>query len=251
VSGPAHARPALYDGQLPRHALSCRRAAGHCPPCLRRAAALAACAPRSRCPPPLPPPSCAKVFTGHQHTFERLLLRCCWSPDGKRVAAGSADRIAYIWDADTCQLAYALPGHKGSVNDVAFHPKVRGLPARLPVCLPVCPVWVPARLPAYLASGAPRPGKLSWVGPGGIVRPACALLAHSLLTGSQALLGFSLLAAVGLPPLPCRPGPSTPSTPIHPIPCRFSPDCFHCFQEPIVASASSDRTIYLGELSFD
>lgn len=65
------------------------------------------------------------MFTGHQHTFERLLLRCCWSPDGKRVAAGSADRIVYIWDVQSLQLAYALPGHKGSVNEVAFHPKVR------------------------------------------------------------------------------------------------------------------------------
>lgn len=65
------------------------------------------------------------MFTGHQHTFERLLLRCSWSPDGKRVAAGSADRIVYVWDAASCELAYALPGHKGSVNEVVFHPKVR------------------------------------------------------------------------------------------------------------------------------
>ena len=68
---------------------------------------------------------CMKIFTGHQHTFERTLLRCAWSPDGKRVTAGSADRIVYIWDAATLQLAYALPGHKGSVNEVVFHPEVR------------------------------------------------------------------------------------------------------------------------------
>lgn len=73
--------------------------------------------------PYAPADRCAKVFTGHQHTFERLLLRCAWSPDGKRVAAGSADRVCYIWDAATCELAYALPGHKGSVNEVVFHPK--------------------------------------------------------------------------------------------------------------------------------
>ncbi|KAI8475516.1 MAG: WD40 repeat-like protein [Monoraphidium minutum] len=73
--------------------------------------------------PYAPPDRCAKVFAGHQHTFERLLLRCTWSPGGKRVAAGSADRIVYVWDADTLQLEYALPGHKGSVNEVAFHPK--------------------------------------------------------------------------------------------------------------------------------
>ncbi|GBF87484.1 U5 small nuclear ribonucleoprotein 40 kDa [Raphidocelis subcapitata] len=75
--------------------------------------------------PYAPANRCVKVFTGHQHTFERLLLRCCWSPDGKRVAAGSADRVVYVWGADSAQLAYALPGHKGSVNDVDFHPKAR------------------------------------------------------------------------------------------------------------------------------
>ena len=28
-----------------------------------------------------------------------------------------------IWDVNTRRLLYKLPGHKGSVNDVAFHPK--------------------------------------------------------------------------------------------------------------------------------
>lgn len=28
-----------------------------------------------------------------------------------------------IWDASSRKLLYKLPGHNGSVNDVAFHPK--------------------------------------------------------------------------------------------------------------------------------
>lgn len=40
------------------------------------------------------------------------------------MAAGSADRFLYIWDFETTEIMYKLPGHKGSVNDVAFHPDV-------------------------------------------------------------------------------------------------------------------------------
>jgi Prp8 binding protein len=64
-----------------------------------------------------------KVFQGHQHNFEKNLLRCCWSPDGRRIAAGSADRFVYVWDTVFQRLMYKLPGHLGSVNDVNFHPK--------------------------------------------------------------------------------------------------------------------------------
>jgi Prp8 binding protein len=64
-----------------------------------------------------------KVFQGHQHNFEKNLLRCAWSPDGRRIAAGSSDRSVYVWDTVFQRLMYKLPGHLGSVNDVHFHPK--------------------------------------------------------------------------------------------------------------------------------
>ncbi|CAA6667744.1 unnamed protein product [Spirodela intermedia] len=60
--------------------------------------------------PYAPENRCVKIFAGHQHNFEKNLLRCGWSPDGSRVTAGSADRMVY------------LPGHTGSVNETAFHP---------------------------------------------------------------------------------------------------------------------------------
>lgn len=69
-----------------------------------------------------PPERCVKVMTGHAHNFEKNLLRCAWSPDGKKVSAGSADRNTYIWTVETASLEYKLPGHKGSVNEVVFHP---------------------------------------------------------------------------------------------------------------------------------
>ena len=69
-----------------------------------------------------PPERCVKVMTGHSHNFEKNLLRCAWSPNGKQVSAGSADRNTYIWAVETASLEYKLPGHKGSVNEVDFHP---------------------------------------------------------------------------------------------------------------------------------
>lgn len=64
-----------------------------------------------------------KTLTGHQHNFEKNLLRCSWSPDSRRVTAGSADRFVNIWDVYNKRILYKLPGHTGSVNEVVFHPK--------------------------------------------------------------------------------------------------------------------------------
>ncbi|XP_037961041.1 U5 small nuclear ribonucleoprotein 40 kDa protein [Teleopsis dalmanni] len=71
----------------------------------------------------VPGERCVKIFNGHQHNFEKNLLRCSWSPDGSKVSAGSADRFVYIWDTTSRRILYKLPGHNGCVNDVDFHPK--------------------------------------------------------------------------------------------------------------------------------
>jgi Prp8 binding protein len=65
---------------------------------------------------------CIKLLQGHQHNFEKNLLRVAWSPDGKRISCGSADKHVYIWDLATRKIIYRLPGHLGSVNEVDFHP---------------------------------------------------------------------------------------------------------------------------------
>ena len=64
---------------------------------------------------------CAFDFTGHQHNFEKNLLKCAWSPDGEMISAGSSDRFVYIWDTTSRRIMYKLPGHLGSVNDIDFH----------------------------------------------------------------------------------------------------------------------------------
>lgn len=65
---------------------------------------------------------CVRVFTGHQHSQEKNLLRCSWSADGKRVSGGSSDHMVHVWDVASGELLYSLPGHNGSVNEVSWSP---------------------------------------------------------------------------------------------------------------------------------
>jgi WD40 repeat protein len=48
-----------------------------------------------------------------------------WSPDGTRVAAGSADQTVIVWDADTGRQLIALKGHLNQVDSVGFSPDGR------------------------------------------------------------------------------------------------------------------------------
>ena len=63
-----------------------------------------------------------KTLTGHRHGNDKNLLRCGWSGDDRLVSCGSADHIVHIWDTQTGEELYALPGHKGTINEVVFHP---------------------------------------------------------------------------------------------------------------------------------
>lgn len=63
-----------------------------------------------------------KTFLGARGNAERGLLKCAWSGDGTMVSGGSADRVVHVWDEMTAEELYSLPGHKGCVNCVAFHP---------------------------------------------------------------------------------------------------------------------------------
>ena len=63
-----------------------------------------------------------RILQGHEHSFEKNLIKVSWTPDGRRIGSGSADQYVYCWEAKSGRILYKLPGHKGSVNDVHFHP---------------------------------------------------------------------------------------------------------------------------------
>jgi len=65
---------------------------------------------------------CVGVLPGVVHGVDQNLLKCCWSPDGSKISAGSADRFVTIWDVASRKILYKLPGHTGTVNEVDFHP---------------------------------------------------------------------------------------------------------------------------------
>ncbi|KAI0313139.1 WD40 repeat-like protein [Amylostereum chailletii] len=66
-----------------------------------------------------------RVLAGAPAGFEHSLLRGAWSKEdgGRRVAVGGADRTVTIWDVESAKILYKLPGHKGTVTSVDFHPK--------------------------------------------------------------------------------------------------------------------------------
>ncbi|KAI9677190.1 MAG: hypothetical protein M1829_002764 [Trizodia sp. TS-e1964] len=63
-----------------------------------------------------------RAFDGAAIGLERNLVRASWDSGGRRIACGSGDGSVVIWEAASGKLVYKLPGHRGSVNDVQFHP---------------------------------------------------------------------------------------------------------------------------------
>jgi WD40 repeat protein len=62
------------------------------------------------------------TFDGAPTGQERNLLKASWDSKGEKIAAGSGDQSVAIWESRTGKLLNKLPGHRGAVNDVRFHP---------------------------------------------------------------------------------------------------------------------------------
>ena len=59
-----------------------------------------------------------RALPGHQGS----ILCVSWSPDRRRLATGSGDKTAKIWEATTGQELLTLSGHQGKVSSVAWSP---------------------------------------------------------------------------------------------------------------------------------
>lgn len=64
-----------------------------------------------------------QTYDGAPTGQERNLFKASWDANGERIAAGSGDQSVAVWEARTGKLLHKLPGHRGAVNDVRFHPR--------------------------------------------------------------------------------------------------------------------------------
>jgi WD40 repeat protein len=64
-----------------------------------------------------------RTFQGHANK----VMSIAFSPDGKRLVSGSADRTARIWDVATGECEHVLEGHTEAVYGVVFSPDGRRL----------------------------------------------------------------------------------------------------------------------------
>lgn len=66
-----------------------------------------------------------RSLAGAPAGFEQTLVRCAWSrhDGGQHVGAGGGDRTVTVWQVESGQVRYKLPGHRGTVTGVDFHPR--------------------------------------------------------------------------------------------------------------------------------
>lgn len=75
---------------------------------------------RTPTPTPTPPPLGTTLYTYRGLTFNIRVL--AWSPNGERIAGGSDDHTAQVWDATTENNPVIYHGHSSYVEGVAWAP---------------------------------------------------------------------------------------------------------------------------------
>jgi eukaryotic-like serine/threonine-protein kinase len=72
-------------------------------------------------PSPTPPPLGTTLYIYRRHKGE--VKAVAWSPDGTRIASGSADKTVQVWDAATGDHVVICSGHNAEVKAVAWSPR--------------------------------------------------------------------------------------------------------------------------------
>jgi WD40 repeat protein len=122
---------------------------------------------------------------GHEDTVTSV----AFSPDGQRLATGSDDKTARVWDLATGTELLRLAGHEGDVTSVAFSPDGQ-----------------------RLATGSQDGTARAWdvdLPPGNLFAVACALLPTRSLPRALTTYGIDIGQPIcsGTEPLP----PTLPS----------------------------------------
>lgn len=185
--------------------------------------------------PYAPANRCTKVFAGHVHTFEKNLLRCDWSPDGAKVRG----RLG-VHGAGGPELPHeaAFPTLALLASRLLTMPR-RRLTAELPARILTSSSQVSAGSGdrnVYIWDAHTRALMYKLPGHSGSVNE---VVFHPKVRLVFLLFGLQR-ALARLVPLPAACRCLTPA-------CLVFPSSV--LQEPIVGSASSDKTIYLGELA--
>ncbi len=69
--------------------------------------------------PYAPANRCEKIFTGHQHNYERNLLRCSWSSDGSKVRCRYCKWLAIPCTFHSDNTTKVLVSHQQTCRDFA------------------------------------------------------------------------------------------------------------------------------------
>jgi eukaryotic-like serine/threonine-protein kinase len=72
-------------------------------------------------PTSTPPPLGTTLYIYRRHKGE--VKAVAWSPDGTRIASGSADKTVQVWDAATGDHVVTCSGHSAEVKAVAWSPR--------------------------------------------------------------------------------------------------------------------------------
>src|SRR5262249_51611622 len=66
--------------------------------------------------------SLAQIYTQQRYVVDSTVNSVAFSPDGKQILMGTANGVAWLWDAGSGNRIRQFTGHSDAVTSVAFSP---------------------------------------------------------------------------------------------------------------------------------